>query len=78
MDIQGSPLVPKKVALLTWQFARWWILLNSLGIFSFGLFLGCLGAGEHRYWCAVVSCCIVVWLYSVGKGKFPAFFDKAR
>jgi hypothetical protein len=78
MDIQGSPLVPKKVDLLTRQFARWWLLLNSLGLFSFGLFLGCLGTGEHRYWCAVISCLMVVWLYVVGKEKFPAFLDMAR
>jgi protein-S-isoprenylcysteine O-methyltransferase Ste14 len=67
-----------KAELLDQQFGAWWVVLNSIGVFSFGLFLACLGVNEHKHNCAVLSLFLVAWLYGVGRKKFPSFVTKLR
>ena len=60
------------------QFANWWVFLNSAGIFSFLLFLACLGAGENKYFCALLSLSLMAWLMFIGRNKYPEFSTKLR
>ncbi len=78
MDISGELPVKAKHHLIAVQFRKWFLYLDSVGIFAFGLFLGSLGATESEHFCALISSLLVGWLLFVGKSNFPAYIEKLR
>lgn len=78
MGVSGEIAVKAKHPLIAVQFKKWFIYLDSIGIFAFGLFLGSLGAGESKYFCALISSFIVGWMLYVGKKNFPVYIEKLR
>jgi hypothetical protein len=78
MDFPNNPPKVGKTELLDNQFADWWLFLNTWGISAFVLFLGSLGAGEHKYFCAILSSALLGWGYWVARGRFPSFIIRLR
>ncbi|MGL5631306.1 MAG: hypothetical protein ACRDD3_03005 [Azovibrio sp.] len=75
---QLNPPVLGKASLLDKEFGAWWVVLNSLGVFSFGMFLACLGLNEHKHNCAVLCLLFVLWFYWAVHKKFPLFVSRLR
>nr|WP_092279351.1 MULTISPECIES: hypothetical protein [unclassified Duganella] len=78
MDIINNPPKLGKHEALDEQFGRWWRFLNDLGVAVFLLFLSCLGAGENKHLCAVLSGALLGWRYAVGRVMFPSFITHLR
>lgn len=78
MDFNPHPLIKKKTPLLDKQFAEWWFAVNGVGLVSFNLFLGSLGAGDYRYLCSLLSAVFVIWLAICVENRFPSFVKKLR
>lgn len=78
MDIINNPPKIGKHDGIDAQFGRWWRFLNGWGVAAFLLFMSCMGTGEHKHACAVLSVILLGWGYAVGRGEFPAFIDHLR
>ena len=78
MEIHGEFPVKGKYKELEPEFEKWWKILNSLGIAGFLLFLSCLGASEHKYYCAVISLIIYLWALIMATSKFPKLVNSLR
>lgn len=78
MDVPNQYPLSAKHPLIAEQFANWWLYLNTVGVFSFGLFLGSVGAGPDKYFCGLLSVTLVVWFLWAGKSRFPRFIKKLR
>ena len=78
MEIPNNPPRVGKAKLLDRQFAKWWSFLNAWGISAFLLFLACLGTGEHKHSCAVLSSLLLAWGYWIGTVHFPHFIRRLR
>ncbi|MFY0992956.1 hypothetical protein [Halomonas sp. C05BenzN] len=78
MEITNNPPRVGKAELLDRQFADWWLFLNTWGISAFLLFLACLGTGDHKHFCAVLSSLLLAWGYWEGRECFPHFVRRLR
>lgn len=78
MEIQINSPITAKHPEIKKQFDEWWYFNNSIGIFSFILFLACLGTTENRYFCSLLSVCLITWLLYYGKKKYPKFITNLR
>lgn len=78
MNITNDPPKIGKHPIIDKQFGDWWLFLNGLGVTAFLMFLACLGTGEHKHSCAVLSCSLLVWGYIAGLNNFPRYMERLR
>ncbi|MCC9598885.1 MULTISPECIES: hypothetical protein [unclassified Rubrivivax] len=78
MEITNNPPRFGKAELLDHQFGDWWLFLNTWGTSAFLLFLACLGTGEHKHFCALLSSLLLGWGYWAGRKRFPLFIRRLR
>ena len=78
MEVVNNPPRIHKGNLLDRQFGNWWLFLNTCGVSAFLLFLACLGAGEHKHLCALLSSLLMGWVYWTGRNRFPLFIERLR
>ena len=67
-----------KSNLLDEQFSDWKGFLNEWGSSAFLLFLACLGTGEHKHFCALLSISFLGFGYWENRGRFPIFVRHLR
>ncbi|PRC94419.1 hypothetical protein [Solimicrobium silvestre] len=78
MEIPKNPPKIGKHEQIDKEFGVWWWFLNTWGTASFLLFLACLGTGEYRHTCALISSILLTWSYFFGLSAFPPFINRLR
>ena len=71
MEIYGRFPIKGDYSALDKEFEKWWRIINSIGIGGFLLFLACLGTGEHKYYCAILSLSLYFWALIIAQTHFP-------
>lgn len=64
--------------MLDTQLNEWTEFLNEWGGSAFILFLACLGTGEHKHLCALLSGLFLCFGYWKNRGRFPVFIQYLR
>ena len=78
MNIKGKMLINGKYPPLDKVFERWWLFLNSLGVFSFTLALSIDGT-RYMYLKSIACSAVVVWIWYIGKKtEFPVYLERLR